>query len=178
MKKINNEQGQSTVEFILAFSFGVSFILTIFTTSFNYGKGYLVQYATFMASRVYLTSDNFIGGFNDSSYSLGYAEEKSKSTFAKYELNRFGVPATSYKVNAPEPSQLNTYLTVGGYTTFEMKTDPIGTILGQQKLQMISESFLGKEPTRAECATRVCFAITGESSCDRSLDITNFDNGC
>ena len=153
--KLENENGQSTVEFILAFAFGVSFILAIFTTSLNYAKGYLVQYATFMASRVYLTSDNFQGGFGDSSSSLSFAEQRSKEAFSKYRLEIFDVPSSSYQINPAGNTTNSTYLTVGGYTTFKMKMDPLGNILGQQKLEMVSESFLGKEPTRAECATRV-----------------------
>ena len=53
MKK--NQSGQSTIEFIFCFVFAVSFILLVFNTSLNYVSGYVAHYATFMASRVYLT---------------------------------------------------------------------------------------------------------------------------
>lgn len=175
---IKNEKGQSTVEFIMAFAFGVSFILAIFTTSLNYAKGYLVQYATFMASRAYLTADNFMGEFGNNGAPLSYAEEQARKVFNQYELHRFDVPNSSFKINAAGTGSPENYLTVGGSTTFSMKMDPLGNILGQNRLEIVSESFLGKEPTRSECSARMCYAITGQTFCDRNMDITLFDDGC
>lgn len=175
---MKNEDGQSTVEFIMAFSFGVSFILAIFTTSLNYAKGYLVQYATFMASRAYYTADNFMGEFGENGPTLSYAEEQARKVFNQYELHRFDVPNSSFQINPAGSTSPGTYLTVGGHTKFTMKMDPLGNILGQNKLEIISESFLGKEPTRTECAARVCYAITGQTVCDQNWDVTLFDDGC
>ena len=56
--------------------------------------------------------------------------------------------------------------------------DVIGRVTGQTELELISESFLGREPTRGVCATRVCKAITGEEICTSSMDITLYDDGC
>lgn len=175
---LKNQEGQSTVEFIMAFAFGVSFILAIFTTSLNYAKGYLVQYATFMASRAYLTSDNFMGEFGNNGAALSYAEEQAHKVFNQYELHRFDVPNSSFKINPAGATTSSSYLTVGGQTQFTMKMDPLGNVLGQNKLEIVSESFLGKEPTRSECSARVCYAITGQTFCDRNMDITLFDDGC
>jgi hypothetical protein len=176
--KIKNEEGQSTVEFILTFAFGVSLILVIFNTAMNYATGYLVQYATFMASRVYLTSDNFTGNIGITAPSLSGSKQRAQEAFNSYNLSIFNVPNSNFNINAAGNTDDSTYLTVGAFTTFDLTIDPLGKLAGQKKLEMVSESFLGKEPTRAECASRVCHAVTGDVNCDRSFDITLFDNGC
>jgi hypothetical protein len=175
--KVHNEEGQSTVEFILTFAFGVSLILVIFNTAMNYATGYLVHYATFMASRVYLTADNFTGNIGASAPALAGAEQRARDTFNQYKLTVFNIPEANFTVNEAGNTSPGTYLTVGAFTTFQLTIDPLGKVSGQKKLDMVSESFLGKEPTRAECATRTCFAITG-GTCNRAMDITIFDDGC
>ncbi len=175
----SNQQGQSTIEFILTFAFGVSLILAVFNTSLNYATGYLVQYATFMASRVYLTADNHAGNFGSVGFSLNGAGEKARSAFASYNLSVFRVPNENFVVNRVEDVDDNTQnMTVGAFTTFELTIDLLGKVAGQKKLELVSESFLGKEPTRAECATRVCVALTGQENCDATMDVTLFDDGC
>lgn len=176
--EIENESGQSTVEFILTFAFGVSFILLIFTTSLNYATGYLVHYATFMASRTYLTADSHIGGIGGTQASLNNTEQKARQVYNDFRLSVFGVPDGNFNINPAGSTSPETYLTVGAYTTFELKLDIMGRIAGNQRLEMVSESFLGKEPTRAVCATRTCFAITGGEACDGTFDITLYDDGC
>lgn len=173
MKKLD-QKGQSTIEFIFTFAFGVSIILLIFNSAINQTTGYLVHYATFMSSRSYLTADTPL---NTVTGSLNGAEAKAKATFDKYNLTFLGVKNLNYKVNAPNSNNPNSYLTVGAVAQFEQSIDVIGKIAGQQKLELVSESFLGKEPTRAECAIRVCRAVAARESC-QSLDITLFDDGC
>ena len=70
------------------------------------------------------------------------------------------------------------YLTVGVYSRFSQKVDVLGQIAGNTELDLVSEAFLGKEPSRSACATRVCFAMTGSESCEPTFDITLFDDGC
>jgi len=177
-KNLKSERGQSTVEFILTFAFGVSLILVIFNTAMNFATGYLVHYATFMASRVYLTQDNFTGTIGSTSLALAGAKEKAKTAFNIYNLNIFKIPNESFNINEAGNTDANTYLTVGGVTTFEMPIDILGKVAGSKKLEMTSESFLGKEITRAECATRTCYGITQSESCDDTYDITLYDDGC
>jgi len=69
-------------------------------------------------------------------------------------------------------------LMVGAYAKFSRKMDIVGQITGQTKLDLISESFLGREPARGVCASRVCKAMTDSPTCDPSLDITLYDDGC
>lgn len=172
------EKGQSTVEFILTFAFGVSLVLLIFNSALNYATGYLVQYATFMGSRVYLTADSHTGTIGNSGFSLEGSIEKAQEAFNTYNLSVFNVPHENFKINPAGETDEASYLTVGAYTTFELSIDVMGKLTGQKKLEMVSESFLGKEPTRAECATRVCRAITGQTNCDSTMDITLYDDGC
>lgn len=176
-KIVRSELGQSTVEFILTFAFGVSLILVIFNSALNYATGYLVQYATFMASRVYLTADTHTGNIGSVEPSLSDSVEKTRTAYNNYNLNIF-IPTGQFTVNPAGATDASSYLTVGAYTKFELSIDVLGRITGQQKLEMVSESFLGKEPTRAECATRVCKAVTGQTSCDAAMDVTLYDNGC
>ena len=53
-----NQKGQSTAEFILTFGFVVLIVIVFIQMSLNLTKGYLVHYATFMASRSFLVQDN------------------------------------------------------------------------------------------------------------------------
>lgn len=178
MNKIKNEKGQSTVEFILTFSFAVSLIFLIFNSAMNFATGYIVHYATFMASRTYLTAESYVGSFGSSQISLQNSESTAREVFKKYNLSIFNIDDSALTVNPPGSGGNGNQLTVGVYTVFEQKMDFMGKIAGQNKLELVSESFLGKEPTRAECATRVCMAITGQDTCSDSLDITLYDDGC
>lgn len=177
--KMNNQDGQSTIEFIFTFIFGVSIILMIFNSAMNYTTGYLVHYATFMASRVYLTADKNIGSIGNVSPSLSGSEEKARETFQNYSLGIFKIPDSGFNINQAGNIPIENYLTVGAYTVFDIPIDALGKVAGQGKLELVSESFLGKEPTRAECATRVCYALKqGQINCTQNDDITLYDDGC
>ena len=176
MKK-TSQSGQSTIEFIFSFTFGVSIILLVFNSAMNYASGYLNHYATFMASRVYLTQESYGGTYGAGGISKAVTE--ATDAFAQYQLGIFGIN-TEIQFNQPNggmgPAE---YLAVGAYTQFEKKMDMIGQITGQNTVDMISESFLGKEPTRGICAARTCFAISGdEEGCSPTSDITLYDDGC
>lgn len=172
--------GQATIEFILTLAFGLSLMLMIFNSAVNYTTGYLVHYATFMASRVYLTTESHTGTFQ-SGYdaSLSPAEQAARDTFRQYNLQIFGVQEDEFFVNKSSSGQSpSEYLTAGVYARYSQKIDMLGRVAGNTELDLVSESFLGKEPTRVGCAIRVCRAMTGEDSCEDSMDITLFDDGC
>lgn len=176
--KVNNESGQSTIEFIFTFAFGVSIILMIFNSAMNYTTGYLVHYATFMASRVYLTAESHTGTIGSSTPSLSGTVDLAQQTFNNYSLGIFNVSAAGFAINQAGNVSPEEYPTVGARTTFDVSIDALGKVAGQSKLELVSESFLGKEPTRAECASRVCFSLKNNTSCSNSDDITLYDNGC
>lgn len=177
MKK-HQESGQSTIEFIFTFAFGVSLIFMIFNSAMNYTAGYLVHYANFMASRTYLTSEGYSGQYGNTEGMAQVGETDAEDVFRRYRLEIFSLKDMEFHLNRPVNDPAS-YLTVGTYVLFSQKIDALGKITGQQKLEMVSESFLGKEPPRVECATRICKAMIGTGNCSSSgLDITLFDDGC
>lgn len=175
MKK--NQQGQSTIEFIFSFIFAVSLVLLVFNTSLNYTSGYVAHYATYMASRVFMTQDS--NGANDwGPGNRGMATTMAKETFRDFRLGVFGINEEA-QVNDEVNVDAAGYLMIGVYLPFRRKMDIVGRVTGQAELELISESFLGREPTRSVCASRVCKAITGQDECSGGrLDITLFDDGC
>jgi hypothetical protein len=176
----NNQSGQSTIEFIFCFVFAVSFILLVFNTSLNYVSGYVAHYATFMASRVYLTQSSNQNTWGPGN-TISLAEERSKEAFKNYSLGVFGIKEDGFSVSETgRRAELTAdeYLTVGVFTKFDRKMDLVGQIAGQSRLDLITESYLGREPSRGVCASRVCKAITGQDECTENMDITLFDDGC
>lgn len=172
----NNQTGQSTIEFIFSFVFALSLILLVFNTSLNYASGYVTHYATFMASRVFLTQDSSQNFWGPGSRTAPINE--AKTTFKNYNLSILGINS-QLEIKDPIEATAGEYLMVGAYVRYEKKMDLIGQIIGESKLQLISESYLGREPSRGVCASRVCYAITGKDSCNpESMDITLFDDGC
>lgn len=176
--KLQKESGQSTIEFIFAFAFGVSVVFMVFNTALNYATGYLVHYATFMASRTYLVSDVYSGYVASPPVP---PTNNAVEVFNRYRLDIFGISSDGFAINKQEASVgAGEYLTVGARTLFEKPIDALGRVVGGGKLEFVSESFLGKEPTKAQCAQRVCFAVTGGICSDTagSYDVTLYDNGC
>ncbi len=172
----NNQLGQSTIEFIFAFSFGVSIVLVVFNSSMNHISGYLAHYATFMASRTYLVQDSYLGNFDEGA-SLNGTIQKATDVFKSYNLAIFSIPDSGFAIN-PANGDITNYYKVGAKTSFEKDIDVLGKVMGNKKVNLISESFLGKEPTRNMCAIRVCQAITGQRNCTIEMDITLFYDGC
>ena len=172
----NNENGQSTIEFIFSFIFAVSLILMVFNTSLNYASGYVTHYATFMASRVFMTQDSnqvSVWGAGPRDQAFNMANE----AFSAFKLDVFGIQ-TTLEVNDRQSVSAGEYLMIGTYAKFSRKMDMVGQIVGETKLELISESFLGREPTRGVCASRICKAIADTDTCSDSFDITLYDDGC
>jgi hypothetical protein len=171
-KNFKNQDGQSTIEFIFTFAFGVSIIFLVFNASINYVSGYLTHYATFMASRAFLTDDPGLTEVRPPTETL------AREVFNQYALSVFNVSSDGFRINMPVEGDADQQLTVGAVTVYNRKIDIVGQVTGQKQIEMVSESFLGKEPTRAQCVERVCFAITGGQSCNIGMDITMYDDGC
>jgi hypothetical protein len=173
----NNQSGQSTIEFIFSFIFAVSLILLVFNTSLNYASGYVTHYATYMAGRVFMVQDSHenVWGPGDRSQAIRQAEK----AFQAFNLNVFGINA-EFKIHGDENlrPKAGEYLMIGAVAKFSRKMDVVGQITGQSKLELISESFLGREPTRGVCASRICKAIGDDDECDPIDDVTLFDDGC
>lgn len=170
-----NVKGQSTIEFIISFSIAFGFLISFYKIAMLFTNGYLVHYATFQASRVYMIADNHQAqvGLGDS-----LAATRASDMFKSYKLDvlisgfenniSFNGPASNLGINK------NIY--VGVRVEY---TDSL-LIPGTSKriaIPMRSESFLGMEPTRADCFKRICDAIR-ELGADCMAHTTVTDNGC
>lgn len=174
MKNINNK-GQVTIEFLFSFLFAGGIVVLFLYYALNYTAGYLAHYATFQASRTFLTHDSG----NEPRNALELAKESAVNEFLKYPLKEFGI---FYKENGVEinlPGGQVPYEFVGAYFGFKNKLS-----LGEktEKNDFLSESFLGKEPLRSNCECQVIqalgFQCVGETAADIRADVTVFDNGC
>lgn len=173
---ITNEKGQSAIEFILVIGFALGVTFLFMAQTFNATKGYLLHYANFTASRVYLTYDRGDGNaFNNYRIAEARAQEQMRS----FNLaSVFGIKTDCRFTNYQNASALFT----GSICEFETATNFFPLIGGGDKAKLVTESFLGKEPTRTTCYEQTCFAISGSrSECKsqfESMDITLYDNGC
>lgn len=172
MKK--NNKGQSTIEFVLTFTAAVGFIFLFLKMALNYTNGYMVHHATFMASRAYLVSDAEL--YDNDKVGDPAAYELAKAVFRK-NLPEALMPDFdgTVMVNAPDSGKLSTF--TGVWTQFSQAFS-LSFIGGKDSILFRSESFLGREPTRAESALQICqsiMAVASISSCDKHATLE--DNG-
>lgn len=179
LKNLNSEEGQSTIEFLMSFVFVLGFVFVFVRMSIVYTNGYMVHYATFMASRAYLVHDSNDKGQHGSNDNR--AGRAANTVLAEYKLDLF-VPGitSSLQVHNPDSggSGFDKNLYVGVWLDFEQEITTPGSIGGRKQLQFRSESFLGREPTRFECVERICAAVQllGNSDCTSHMVVS--DNGC
>ena len=174
---IQKDEGQSTIEFLLVFVFIIGFIFSFAKLSLFYTNGFLVHYATFMASRAYMVVDT---NSNQPAGSDGAALAQAKKIFREIPLNKF---IEGYDMNlkdAPPDAggvRYDRNLYVGVYTDFSQDLITPTLIGAKKDVQLRSESFLGRSPTRAECMENVCKAmqLLGGDCVHHS---TMVDNGC
>ena len=173
--KTKNESGQSTIEFILSFSLGIGFLFSFYKMAILFTNGYLVHYATFQASRSYMVGES---GSRQPDGSDSVATSRANIVFNYYQLSEI-VPGfdSGLQFHDPETNSGNqTNLYVGVKTRY---SDFI-FIPGTSKkvfVPMVSESFLGLEPTRGECFSRVCRSME-DVGAQCSFHVTVVDNGC
>jgi hypothetical protein len=172
---IKNESGQSTIEFIISFTLAIGFLISFYKIAMLYTNGYLIHYATFQASRAYMIGET---GSNTSGGSDGFAGSQAKKVFDFYKLPDI-VPGfeSSIIINDPES---NTALNKNLYVGLQVKYEDSLLIPGTAKrveIPLMSESFLGMEPTRAECFSGICSAL-GLIGASCTVHTTVTDNGC
>ena len=178
---LTNNKGQSTIEFVSTLSFALVFLFLFFQMALNFTNGYLVQFATYQASRAYVVYDD---GFGASG-----AEGVAQNVFNSYH----DLIKDSLKVEAsfgiqPPPNSANPVraMYIGAYSEWEDIFSLSNVIGGKREMKFKSESYLGKEPGRQECIQRLCTvlqSVPGSSfNCGSSHDnmnlITAYDNGC
>ncbi len=174
MKRHNKgESGQSLIEFLLSFAFVFGLVLVFLKLSLNYTTGYLVHYATYMASRSFLVVDR---NSNTPEGSDSESFNRAKTVFDRYKVDTF-ITDFDGSLQANMPGSVGSPAMVGVWV--EYTTNLSGSTLfgGDRELKLRSESFLGKEPTRAECIERICRAFM-DLGADCTSHVTFADNGC
>lgn len=168
-----NNKGQSLIEFLMTITFIIGIFFIFVKIAFNAVDGYLIHYATFMASRTYMVADN---NSSEISSSVTLAEEKARDTFSRMHVQTLGYDLSRLQFNHYNGS--TPILFVGCFYDFEQKFSLMKFIGGDTPMQMRSESFLGKEPTKQECLTRICDRMSAATGGSCGLFTTFFDNGC
>ncbi|MCP4913918.1 MAG: hypothetical protein GY909_12470 [Oligoflexia bacterium] len=174
MSIVRKNEGQSTIEFLMSFVFVIGFMMTFVRITLNYTNGFLVHYATFVSSRAYMVADNNgSGGAADNYAFLQATKVYEKFNFAAF-INEYDSPL---RVNTPgsmDSPQTNIYVGVyADYTDF-FSTPNLGPA---ETLELRSESYLGREPTRVECYEQVCEMVK-QMGGDCQYHATFVDNGC
>ncbi len=165
-RRLKDNRGQSTIEFVLTFSISLVVLFLFVKVAYIFVDGYVVHYATFAASRVYLVHDR---GIKDPAGSDGPAFSEAKEMFQKY------VKKGELKVNAPDGNAKSVY--IGVYHEYKRGFTESDLVGGKHDLKFRSESFLGREPTSSGCFERTCAAMTfSGGTCGEHTTI--FDNGC
>jgi hypothetical protein len=176
---LKNNEGQSTIEFISAFTLAIAFVFLFVKFAFNMTNGFLVHYATFEASRVYLTHDD---NSSDPLASDGIAAQAAEAAFKSINVARFlRDDKVEFTINPPPPATGKS-IYVGARASFEQTLGFFKIVGGGTPLNLTSVSFLGREPTRGECVQRICDAIAQSSelagaNCEGNFT-TLFDDGC
>jgi hypothetical protein len=162
------------IEFLVSFIFSVGFLFLFISLGLNFTSGYMAHYATYMASRTYLTAgnDSVSPGTSD-----GVARTKAEEVFKAFQLNKFGVD-TTLEIKSPPSGSGEKYEYTGAKMRFQKPLSMIGFGGGDQVLDLVTESFLGREPTRADCYNQLCnvFGVCSENT--SNVHITLEDNGC
>lgn len=171
LNKLLKQKGQSTIEFLISFTiiFGMTFFIV--KTTMNYGNGFYLHWATYAASRVYLTLDTSDNGAGIGNV-FSRAQAKGRELFEAYGIN--GATVQFNDMNTAGRPVL-----IGAFAEFDSKFSPMANIGSDDKINYRSESFLGKEPPRGYCHERILERIQqGSKSTDISKFMTVFDNGC
>lgn len=139
----------------------------------NYTNGYMVHHATFMASRAYLVGD--AERYESPAAGDARAFELAKSVFEK-NLPEALIPNFDGVLQKNEPGAVGVPVFIGIWVEFSQAFS-LGFVGGKEKIAFRSESFLGREPTRAESAFQICQAIKTVTlgSCDKQATLD--DNG-
>lgn len=176
MNPVSKENGQSIIEFLSTITFTLGIFFVFVQLAFNAVDGYLIHYATFMASRTFLVADT---NSKEILGSNGIAKTKASEVFTKFYLDKLNYSDSSLKFNFRTSVGGLNPMYVGVYYSFSQKFSPMRIVGGSFMLNLDSESFLGREPTKSECLERVCDALK-EANSDIGCGVLNtfFDNGC
>lgn len=175
---LQNNKGQSTIEFILSFAITVGFIFSFYKIAIMYTNGYLVHYATFVAARSYMVFDN---NANDPGFIDGPAKAKAQAVFKKFNLSEL-ISGFDGTIDTNDPASFTdpeTALYIGVFAEYE--DELLTPLFGKkQSLSLRSDAYLGREPMRSECFERICHAMGAVAGAGDYCEVhsTLFDNGC
>jgi hypothetical protein len=166
----NNEKGQSTVEFLMTFVFIFGIMFVYVKIALNFSRGYMIHLANYQASRAYLISDL---NSNQAAGSDGAAATAATKVWKSYYNDFTG---TDPVANSPNFGGRSIF--VGTYVEYKEKFSFGFPFSAMDPMEMRSESFLGREPTRQTCLERVCKSMKdlGAPSCEAHMTLS--DNGC
>lgn len=180
IKSIANSAGQSTIEFLLVSAFSIGFLFIFIQLAINLTGGFFVHYATFMASRTYLVFD--VGDADAPRSYTGLVNTRTREVFDSYNVKPYGVydQNDSFEIHSLVEGNINEYIYTGVSYTYTQPMSVFGFFGGGTSSTMVSESFLGKEPTRGECLERTRAALEGVGfgAPGQRNFVTVFDNGC
>ena len=169
---MSSSKGQSTLEFILTFSMVFAFFFSFLKMALNYTDGYMVHYATFLASRTYMAADNEAPSVQASDPA---AVKQAQAIFNKYLPSALISNLTaSIKENNADTIQFPAFV---GLWTLYSPVFSLGAIGGSSTVDLRSESFLGREPTRFEGYQQTCAAIKLVTQSGCATLATLDDNG-
>lgn len=174
MKKENLESGQSTIEFIVSFMLVIGFVFFYVKVALNFTNGYLVHYANYMSSRAFMVQET---GSNRADGSDTKSKQVAKEVWDSFNVeNLLG----GIEMNRGEflPGANDNALFTGVTVEYEDRFSIFSMVGTTEKLKFLSESFLGREPTIAECVERICEAFKGLGVSDCNDNTLIMDNGC
>ncbi|MFT6068886.1 MAG: hypothetical protein ACJAT2_003265 [Bacteriovoracaceae bacterium] len=174
-KKILGNEGQSSVEFIISFIVVVGFVFMYVKVAMNFTNGYVVHYANYMASRALLVYE---GNNNTPDGGDGAAKARALEVWKTYNIEGvLGNAAGSLSLEQRLPGSVTNTLFVGTVATYQDRFTIFGNVGSTERLTFKTESFLGREPSIAECVERTCEAFT-ELGISCGKNTTVIDNGC
>lgn len=177
-----SEEGQSTIEFALTMLLMMGFVLFFIQLSLIFAYGNLVHYATFMSARAYLAA----GPEQDDQ------ETRARDVLIallKKSVAQPGIEKYPFIAKAVGGTNLVPGMTLGAISPYAPKESdyswlqgvryefrgsvsliPVGTGKnGENFINLVSESFLGREPSYDDCA-----GFMGDLPNGGAI----FDNGC
>lgn len=177
----SSKAGQSTVEFILSMILLMSLVLFYFQLSMIFAFGSFVHYATFMSARAYLAAGP--DPSDQKARAKAVIVKMLKKSSGQAGVDKFpsiakgfgsGDP-TGFQVDRPpqfQKTNIDFSWLEGVRYTFRGRLFllPLGRSLtaSQNRLELTSESWLGREPTAQEC----------QDDMGKAKDGWIFDNGC
>jgi len=154
--------------------FLIGFLFVFVKLAINYTNGYLLHWATYSASRAYLT-------FDDNTLNpLVKAKDHARDVFNSYTKL---VPSLGNDLKFNDPDTGKNFIYVGAFAEFKQTFSIFAFVGGQDPLAFRTESFLGKEPHRQECLERICDQFKQQlgnigAGCPALENATYFDDGC